>query len=76
MTAAVMETGNYTVWSLWQCTVGVPPVVVHQHKHRVSREVAREYAAFLNKHYGREAGCSGRYLAGLVDKPPPIEAFE
>ena len=67
---------TYTIWSLWQGKSSVPPYVVHQHKHSVDRETARVFAAFMNKHFGREAGGTGRYLAGPVDAPPPVEAFE
>jgi len=68
--------GGFTVWSLWQGKVEVPPVVRHQGWHDVSRDLARDFAKYLNRHYGREAGGTGRYLAGPVDRPPPVDAFE
>jgi hypothetical protein len=68
--------GDYTVYTLWQGEVSIIPYVSNRGMHGVSREDARRFAAWLNKHYGRESHHGGKHLAGPISSAPPIEAFE
>jgi hypothetical protein len=66
----------YTVWQLSNGAVSVPQITHTCEAHAVSRDKARHFAVFLNRHYGRAYGFDAKFVAGPVDAPPPVEAFE